>query len=119
MFGLKGKTLLFFIITTILLSGLGIYFFLSINDVMKKVEDRFEPKSQTRLLQNLTFDVNTLNNQFLNDTLELSNQYIDSIIGKIEANIQEIQKESEKLDFEKSQSLDTIPKMLYELKQKN
>src|SRR5690554_267110 len=119
MFGLKGKTLLFFIIATVLLSGLGVYFFISLNSLMKKVESKFEPKEQTSLLKSLTLDVNTLNNQYLNDTLQLSNEYIDSIILNVDQNIKKIQLESKKVNFDEYHNLDTIPKMLYELKRKN
>src|SRR5690554_130945 len=119
MFGLKGKTLLFFVITTLLLAGVGVYFFVSINTLKKKVESRFEPKEQTSLLKSLTLDINNLNNQYLNDTLELSDSYIDSIIESVEESINKIQLESKKLRFSKNDNLDTIPKMLYELKQKN
>lgn len=119
MFGLKGKTLLFFVITTLLLTSVGVYFFVSINTLKKKVESRFEPKQQTSLLKSLTLDINNLNNQYLNDTLELSDHYIDSIIGNVEENIRKIKIESKKLKSSNNDNLDTIPKMLYELKQKN
>src|SRR5690554_4272474 len=104
MFGLKGKTLLFFIIATVLLSGLGVYFFISLNSLMKKVESKFEPKEQTSLLKSLTLDVNTLNNQYLNDTLQLSNEYIDSIILNVDQNIKKIQLESKKVRSEEHTS---------------
>lgn len=119
MFGLKGKTLLFFVITTVLLAGVGSYFFLSINQLKKKVQTQFEPQQQTRLLKSLTLDINSLNNQYLNDTIQLSDQYIDSIIHNVEEVIVKIQQESQKLKVAKNGNLDTIPKMLYELKEKN
>ena len=119
MFGLKGKTLLFFVITTVLLSGVGAYFFFSINELKKKVQTQFEPQQQTRLLKSLTLDINNLNNQYLNDTLQLSSLYIDSIIRNVEDNIVRIQKESQKLKHANNDNLDTIPTMLYELKEKN
>ena len=119
MFGLKGKTLLFFVLTTAVLTGVGSYFFLSINQLKKKVQTQFEPQQQTRLLKSLTLDINNLNNQYLNDTLQLSDVYIDSIIQNVEENILKIQLESKKLKVVRNDNLDTIPKMLYELKEKN
>lgn len=119
MFGLKGKTLLFFVLTTAVLAGVGSYFFLSINQLKKKVQTQFEPQQQTRLLKSLTLDINSLNNQYLNDTIQLSDHYIDSIIHNVEEVIIKIQQESQKLNVAKNDNLDTIPKMLYELKEKN
>lgn len=119
MFGLKGKTWLFFVITTVLLTALGAYFFLSISQLKKKVQTQFEPQQQTRLLKSLTLDINTLNNQYLNDTLQLSSLYIDSIIQNVEEYIAKIQLESQKLKVATNDNLDTIPKMLHELKLKN
>lgn len=119
MFGLKGKTLLFFVITTLLLSGVGVYFFVSITDLRKKVKTQFEPQQQTRLLKSLTLDVNNLNNQYLNDSLQLSSNYIDSIIQNVEDNISKIKLESKKIKSNNNDNLDTIPLLLRELKQKN
>ena len=119
MFGLKGKTLLFFVLTTVLLSLVGAYFFLSINQLKKKVQTQFEPQQQTRLLKNLTMDVTNLNNQYLNDSIQLSDVYIDSIINNVAENILKIQLESQKIKFSNYENLDTIPKLLHELKRKN
>ncbi|RFC53706.1 hybrid sensor histidine kinase/response regulator [Brumimicrobium aurantiacum] len=119
MFGLKGKTLLYFVITTVLLSAIGTYFIVSFHGLIEKVEERFEPQKQTSLLKSLTVDVNNLNNQYLNDSLQLTSQYIDSIIKRVEVNIENIKLESRKINFEESNNLDTIPKMLYALKERN
>ena len=118
MFGLKGKTLLFFIVTTVILTGVGVYFVLSINNLERKIETRFKPKQQTDLLRRLTLDINVLNNQFLNDSLDLSEQYVDSIIENVVNIIDRIQIESRKIGMY-SNDLDIIPKMLDEVKQKN
>lgn len=119
MFGLKGKMLLYFVLVAALLAGVGIYFFLSISHLKSKVEMQFESKQQTNLLKGLTLDINKLNNQYLNDTLELSDHYIDSIIKNVKDNIHIIQEENRKLNFEHYHSLDSIPNMLYKLKIKN
>lgn len=119
MFGLKGKMLLFFVIVAALLAGVGIYFFVSISHLKSKVESQFESKQQTNLLKSLTLDINKLNNQYLNDTLDLSDRYIDSIIKNVKENIEIIQGENKKLNFEHYHSLDSIPRMLYKLKVKN
>lgn len=118
MFGLKGKTLLFFIVTTVILTGVGVCFVLSINNLERKIETRFKPKQQTDLLRRLTLDINVLNNQFLNDSLDLSEQYVDSIIENVVNIIDRIQIESRKIGMY-SNDLDIIPKMLDEVKQKN
>ncbi len=72
-----------------------------------------------RLLKSLTLDINNLNNQYLNDTLQLSSEFIDSIIQKVEENIVDIQLESQKFKFREYDHLDTIPSLLRELKEKN
>lgn len=72
-----------------------------------------------RLLKSLTLDINNLNNQYLNDTLQLSSEFIDSIIQKVEENIVDIQLESQKFKFREYDHLETIPSLLRELKEKN
>ncbi len=119
MFGLKGKTLLFFIITTVVLAVLGSYFFIRITDLKNKVQAQFEPQQQTRLLKDLTLNINNLNNQYLNDTLVLSSAYIDSIIHNVEESILKIQQENQRLQFVTRHHLDSIPSLLHELKRKN
>ncbi|MFD1552959.1 hypothetical protein DNU06_15855 [Putridiphycobacter roseus] len=119
MFGLKGKTLLFFILATILLSVVGGYFYVRLKHLNSTIESRFEPKQQSNLIDRLTLDINKLNNQFLNDTVALSEQLIDSIIIDITNNIETIQANSVQSKFRQFSSLDSIPKILVALKHKN
>lgn len=55
----------------------------------------------------------------MNDTLQLSSEFIDSIIQKVEENIVDIQLESQKFKFREYDHLETIPSLLRELKEKN
>lgn len=112
MFKLKGKTLFLFAVIAIGLISVGIYFYTSLNSLNKRVEQGTFPQRTSNYLKDITLNVNKLNNLYLVDSIKFSSRQVDTIITRIEADLDSIKiqfKNTHALDEKK---IDTIPRLL-------
>ncbi|MGX1024888.1 ATP-binding response regulator [Psychroflexus sp. MBR-150] len=112
MFKLKGKTIWLFALITLGIAGVGLYFYISLTSLNKLVVESAYPQKRSNYLKDITIDINKLNNLYLLDSIKFSFKKADTILARIEQNIDSIKTELQNSKTIEVSKLDTIPKLL-------
>ncbi len=116
MFGLKCKMFWLFTIASILLIGLGGYFYLSLASVEQLAKTSMSPNIRSYYLKNISLNLNKLNNLYLIDSVRLSERRVDSLINAIEEDIFSLNFSYKDQGFLYKAEMDSIPELLQAIK---